>query len=451
MFFFPFIFLLLSGGFINGSEGDLVKFWHISDFHLDLNYSDIGDINFNCHYNSSIANQTLPEYGISTMVKCDTPYILAESAIRAMKDIEAHPDFIIWTGDSAPHLEDKLASEDWVIGTLTNITSLIRFHFSTTKLYSVFGNHDYWPADQFPTYSSQIYQNASELWGTDLSHEAKTNLSRYSYYRQDLDKPKNTILIGLNTNLNYAQNNMTKDLEDPAGQFAFLESILEEAKTTGKKVMIISHIPPGLWWPKIYSLTEKHNKRLVKLLAKYSGIIIGSYFGHNHMDQFMLVRDEVSAEFISWVLATPAVNTWMGNGRNPAIRLIAIDSDSGDIRQLTQYYMKLSEANNGTVKWDKHYDITLKKDQSFLQYLKGYYEELKSGDPQKMLDYLKREYVESTEFSTCDADCRKHELCGISELMYDRYDQCIASGTSTLIESVALLVFATIVIVAAYI
>ena len=34
--------------------------------------------------------------------KCDSPKILVESAFKAMKNLVPDPEFILWTGDSAP-------------------------------------------------------------------------------------------------------------------------------------------------------------------------------------------------------------------------------------------------------------------------------------------------------------------------------------------------------------
>ena len=119
-----------------------------------------------------------------------------------MRDINGQPDFIIWTGDSVPHLDDKDINDEFVISTLGNLTSLFYHYFPTTKLYSVLGNHDYWPSNQLPTTTNRMYQSAADLRGKHLSPEATVNLSQFGYYRQELDRPANTILLGLTTNLN---------------------------------------------------------------------------------------------------------------------------------------------------------------------------------------------------------------------------------------------------------
>ena len=52
-------------------------------------------------------------------------------------------------------------------------------------------------------------------------------------------------LLSLNTNLWYKSNKHVQDLEDPAGQFSWLEGILGDCERTGRSVIIFGHIPPG--------------------------------------------------------------------------------------------------------------------------------------------------------------------------------------------------------------
>lgn len=50
----------------------------------------------------------------------------------------------------------------------------------------------------------------------------------------------------LNTVLYYRDNNATfANDEDPAGQFAFVEKVLQEAKTKHEPVHVVAHIAPG--------------------------------------------------------------------------------------------------------------------------------------------------------------------------------------------------------------
>lgn len=58
-----------------------------------------------------------------------------------------------------------------------------------------------------------------------------------------------TTFLMLNTVLYYRDDNATfSNTDDPAGQFAFMEGVLEEAKSKQKSVHVIAHIAPGSWF-----------------------------------------------------------------------------------------------------------------------------------------------------------------------------------------------------------
>ena len=80
-------------------------FWHISDLHIDYSYVVGGNISDHCRKSQDkAANVTEQELvGPAGNYHCDSPLVLAMSALDAMKKIHGDPDFILWTGDSAPH------------------------------------------------------------------------------------------------------------------------------------------------------------------------------------------------------------------------------------------------------------------------------------------------------------------------------------------------------------
>lgn len=71
------------------------KFWHISDLHLDPNYKASEDPFQVC---PSAGSQAVPNPGPWGDYLCDAPWLLINSSIHAMKEIEPEPDFILWTG-----------------------------------------------------------------------------------------------------------------------------------------------------------------------------------------------------------------------------------------------------------------------------------------------------------------------------------------------------------------
>lgn len=71
------------------------KFWHISDLHLDPDYKVSEDPLQVC---PSAGSQPVPSAGPWGDHLCDSPWVLINSSIYAMKEIEPEPDFILWTG-----------------------------------------------------------------------------------------------------------------------------------------------------------------------------------------------------------------------------------------------------------------------------------------------------------------------------------------------------------------
>nr|KAF6508171.1 sphingomyelin phosphodiesterase acid like 3B [Rousettus aegyptiacus] len=75
------------------------KFWHISDLHLDPDYKVSADPLQVC---PSAGSQLVSNAGPWGDYLCDSPWVLINSSVYAMKEIEPEPDFILWTGAEAP-------------------------------------------------------------------------------------------------------------------------------------------------------------------------------------------------------------------------------------------------------------------------------------------------------------------------------------------------------------
>ena len=62
----------------------------------------IGDFHWDPDYFTSQAscNKEIPEKELGRFghYECDPPYALVESAVKAMKEIDPEPDFIVWDG-----------------------------------------------------------------------------------------------------------------------------------------------------------------------------------------------------------------------------------------------------------------------------------------------------------------------------------------------------------------
>ncbi|XP_013408237.1 acid sphingomyelinase-like phosphodiesterase 3b [Lingula anatina] len=131
-------------------------FWHVTDFHYDSTVFTSQD---SC--TSPVADIEQKPYGDYL---CDSPWSLINSSVHAMKQIEPNADFILWTGDSGPHIDESKDSTENIINIISNLTGILMDIFPNTKVYAAHGNHDYFPANQLPPHENEIYRAVANMW-----------------------------------------------------------------------------------------------------------------------------------------------------------------------------------------------------------------------------------------------------------------------------------------------
>ncbi|XP_073759210.1 acid sphingomyelinase-like phosphodiesterase 3b isoform X2 [Callorhinus ursinus] len=268
------------------------KFWHISDLHLDPDYKVSEDPLQVC---PSAGSQPVPSAGPWGDYLCDSPWVLINSSIYAMKVIEPEPDFILWTGDDTPHVPNERLGEAAVLGIVERLTGLIREVFPDTKVYAALGNHDFHPKNQFPAGSNNIYDRVAELWRPWLSNESIALFKEGAFYSEKLPGLSGAgRIVVLNTNLYYSSNEQTAGMADPAQQFRWLEDVLTRASQAKEMVYIIGHVPPGFFektrnkaW-----FREGFNEEYLKVVRKHHRVIAGQFFGHHHTDSFRMFYND---------------------------------------------------------------------------------------------------------------------------------------------------------------
>ncbi|EPY89180.1 acid sphingomyelinase-like phosphodiesterase 3b precursor [Camelus ferus] len=271
------------------------EFWHVSDLHLDPNYKVSEDPLQVC---PSASSQPVPSAGPWGDYLCDSPWVLINSSIYAMKEIEPEPDFILWTGcphqtglalffsDDTPHVPDEKLGEEAVLEIVARLTELIR----------------------------EVFPGA--------------------FYSEKLLGPSGAgRIVVLNTNLYYSNNEQTAGIADPGQQFRWLEDVLTDASRAGEMVYIIGHVPPGFFektrnkaW-----FREGFNEEYLKVVRKHHQVIAGQFFGHHHTDSFRMFYNDAGAP-ISVMFLTPGVTPWkttlpgvVNGANNPGIRLFEYD------------------------------------------------------------------------------------------------------------------------------
>ncbi|KAM9704579.1 cyclic GMP-AMP phosphodiesterase SMPDL3A [Menidia menidia] len=297
------------------------RFWHITDLHLDPTYRLAPDPTKVCFSSKGVP---AAHAGLFGDFLCDSPYTLIESAFSSMAPLTQPQDFIIWTGDSPPHVPPGELSTAMVIQVISNMTQTIRQHFPNLTVYPALGNHDYWPQDQMPTSTNAIYKAAAELWKPWLQTEALLTLSQGGFYTQLVKRGLR--LVSLNTILYYGPDKVTHNMTDPAGQFEWLERTLDKAAGNQEQVYVIAHVPVG-YLPFVRNTTairQIHNERLVGIFRKYSHVVSGHFYGHTHRDSIMVLLDQqgkpVNSLFVSPAV-TPIKNLLEPYSNNPGFRM----------------------------------------------------------------------------------------------------------------------------------
>ena len=70
----------------------------------------------------------------------------------------------LYYSDSVLHAEDEHLSLDITDTILGNLTDLITNAFPSVPTYASFGNHDYFPTNQFPSGGNELYNRTLDRW-----------------------------------------------------------------------------------------------------------------------------------------------------------------------------------------------------------------------------------------------------------------------------------------------
>ncbi|GFX31430.1 acid sphingomyelinase-like phosphodiesterase 3b [Trichonephila clavipes] len=378
-------------------------FWHITDTHVDQNYSRTGNVKDMCHEDANPTQNNIgSDNGLYGNFYCDAPQYLVNATIAAMKEIHSNPDFIIWTGDNLPHTDDFYSNWDGYL---------------------------------------------DKAGWKDLVNESEwSNFLAGGYFSQ-LVKPGLRI-ISVNTILWYIPNNLTSDVPDPGNQFQWLEAILKNSSSSLEKVYIIGHVPPG-YYNRAYkggetspTMHHQHAEAFTKILLKYSPIIAGQFYGHVHLDMFQIFQYDTGTFKGSSILA-PSVTPWHTNKDNnitlpvnPSVRLIHFSHIDSKLLDYDQYYLNLTKANSM-----KKVSEDPKNLYELLYTFTNFYgvPDLSTESLVKVYEELKQNQTAYDLFFTfltvgeksvdCDSDCQVAQLCSMSCITDSEYNMCFRNSS----------------------
>ena len=248
------------------------------------------------------------------------------------------------SGDNSPHYrnsEEGLDREQ-VLNNMKTVVKQLSNNFPLpTKIIPALGNHDSFPADNYPDarinstnedfYTEYITKGAL---GDFLNHSGDKrnsfveNCGFYVFKDHDLYQDEFKItqtFIVLNTNLYYNNIAETKS-DDPCDQLALLESHLANV-TEDENVFIVGHVPPGffdLYPAEPFYNNENITRKLIDIVTSDENAkkIVAHFYGHTHISSFrLLFRDSDSDSPSGIAFIAPSVTPRVSSDVNTAYML----------------------------------------------------------------------------------------------------------------------------------
>jgi sphingomyelin phosphodiesterase acid-like 3 len=333
------------------------------------------DVHFNPFYDQKLfptlaaadADQWVSVFQTSTITApsvwgADTNYPLLALALTSIKENLGASPLIIYTGDIIGHnfpktffelyygnlgvpVPDAAAIEADVAAvaamkvfadkTVAFFMEQVRSTVGDIPVMFALGNSDSYigalPEPSFLSKTAELYYT-NFLNGTVDHQSFLDTFTTGGYYSADLPGT-NLLVIGLNTVMfNYDFADTLKSAVD--AELAWFDSQLAQAKTAGKKVWLLMHIPPGadkygtaqsvdanghittatMMWNQDYQTS------FLQIISKYPGLITQTLAAHTHMDEYRIMSPGNPAD------TTPSIAPYFGN--NPAYKVFTFSSET---------------------------------------------------------------------------------------------------------------------------
>lgn len=311
----------------------------------------------------------------------DTPYVLFESSLHAMKAEQPDAKFMIVSGDLIAHAftcryEALLPGapagsyEAFVTKTLDFVVQELRAAFPAMPVYAALGNNDSGCGDyQLDTGSSFLSVAGTAIVAGLPESERSAALKEFAdggYYSVRMAAPmRNTRLIVVNDLFLSPKYSTCSGRRSTAGadrQMVWLRSQLDQARRSGERVWMVGHIPPGI---DPYSTIRKFTNvcagdepvlflfsdKMADLMVEYADVVRLGIFAHTHMDELRLLSRKGSTQHVAIKMISSISPV---DGNNPSFTVARVNSSAA---RMDDY--KVIAASNQTgvgTKWTVEYD-----------------------------------------------------------------------------------------------
>jgi sphingomyelin phosphodiesterase acid-like 3 len=336
-----------------------VRLAFISDLHLDLFY---GTSRAFARHNSNCSLDTAPRMG---MYGCDSSLELVNSSLWHLAQV-GRPDHVIIAGDWLRH--DMYTETNSSFQTFAAVATIFQEALGgnsgvlpVPSYGTTMGNNDLVPDYVFDVASGTapplMGQMAAALRSAgSIDAEEEAMYARGGFYTRRLNGT-NLDLIVMNTILwTYDLLPSVATVTDPLGQFKFIDGALSNATRSGRKALLLSHMPPTVNLyesirdpsanaasPSVRYFLPQYEAVYCDLLKKYSATLVAHVFGHTHRFSF----SASGADFGNVpMIVVGAISPVYDN--NPNYLTAEFDDAAGIIRSLRQYYLPIDMGRNAT-------------------------------------------------------------------------------------------------------
>jgi hypothetical protein len=315
------------------------------------------DVHFNPFYdatlfqqlNSSDASQWAGIFATSSISEpstygADSNYPLLVLALSSIQQNAGASPLVIFTGDVLGHnfaqtyftlsqSQDIATMQDFASKTLSFFTQFVKSYVGNIPVMFVLGNADSYtglaPDSTYFANTADIYY--SNWIGATADHQ--TFLNTYEaggYYAAE--PIAGMVVVALNTVAlsTLVLENNDRQVQD---ELAWLDSTLASARSAGKSVWLLMHVPPGAYTIQTadsldsqghlssatMTLKPDDQESFLQVVSKYSDIITMMLGAHTHMDEFRNISERSPLSSNGALMITPGITPYFNN--NPAYRI----------------------------------------------------------------------------------------------------------------------------------
>ncbi|MDR6952542.1 3',5'-cyclic AMP phosphodiesterase CpdA [Ancylobacter sp. 3268] len=317
----------------------------------------------------------------------DTNHALLETALADISRAAAGADFVLLTGDLLAHdfparterafgfRPGSAESRAFAVKTTLFVAARLRAALPGKPIVLSLGNTDSgcgdYRIDAGGPYLQATRETVRDLAGSSLlAADFDESYLAGGFYAASHPTQADTTLLVLDDALwspAYRNACGTTGLGAAHVMLAWLERQLATAEAAGRRVWLLHHIPAGIDAYGTVSakgttcrerivpmLAEPFASRFTGLLARYAGTVTASFSGHDHHDDYRLLRDRAGAVIGTEKIA-PAISPVFG--QNPGFLLFSYDRASGAVADFAARYLANLDtaANAAAAEWEQEY------------------------------------------------------------------------------------------------